>query len=127
MHHPDALHYHPADTWAAFEEDGRVRIGITDFAQDQLGDIVWVELPKVGTEVVAGEAFGEIESAKTVSDLGAPISGTVVEIHEDVVGEPERINSDPYGNGWLILVDPSGEATDLLSGEEYRAKVEGQT
>lgn len=107
-------------------EDGRARIGITDYAQGELGDIVYVELPKVGTEVGPGRAFGVVESVKAVSDLYCPVSGTVIEVNESLSGQPETVNQSPYENGWLILVemtDPS-EFNALMDAEQYARVVE---
>jgi glycine cleavage system H protein len=124
MQFPDDLRYHPEDTWARDEGDGRVRVGITDFAQDQLGEIVYVELPEAGTEVVTGEAFGEVESAKTVADLHAPVSGTVVEVNSALEQSPERINAEPYGAGWMLVVEASTGLDELLDAAAYRRDTE---
>lgn len=101
--------------------EGRVKIGITDYAQKQLGDIVLVELPKIGTKLEKGKNFGVIESVKSVSDLPSPLSGEVIDIHGEVVNHPELINKDPYGKGWLIIVkmDKPDEINSLLSSSEY--------
>jgi len=101
---PEALRYTENHEWVGLEDDGTVRIGITDFAQDALGDIVFVDLPDVGAEVTAGEAFAEIESTKSVADVYAPISGVVVAINEVLEDAPETINSDPYGAAWFALI-----------------------
>jgi glycine cleavage system H protein len=125
MQVPEELRYHPEDTWARDEGEGRVRVGITDFAQDQLGDIVFVDMPQPGTEVVFGESFGVIESTKTVADLHAPVSGRVVEINEQVERRPELVNEEPYGAGWIILVEASAElGGELLDAETYRRSTE---
>ncbi|MBW2716316.1 MAG: glycine cleavage system protein GcvH [Deltaproteobacteria bacterium] len=118
---PDELHYSKDDEWILLEDDS-VTIGVTDFAQQQLGDIVYVELPSVGDPVVLGEAFGVIESVKAVSDLIAPISGQVVAINEDLVDQPEIINEECYGTGWIIKIKPSdADALDsLLDADGYR-------
>jgi glycine cleavage system H protein len=118
---PDELHYSKDDEWILLEDDS-VTIGVTDFAQQQLGDIVYVELPSVGDPVVVGEAFGVIESVKAVSDLLAPISGQVVAINEDLVDQPEIINEECYGTGWIIKVKPSdADVLDsLLDADSYR-------
>jgi glycine cleavage system H protein len=118
---PDELHYTADDEWVLAEDDG-VRLGVTDFAQQQLGDIVYVELPTVGDQVVAGEAFGVIESVKAVSDLNAPVAGEVVAINEDLIDQPEIINEECYGNGWIIKVKLSNqnELDSLLDADGYR-------
>lgn len=104
--------------WAR-EQDGRVVVGITHYAQDQLGDVVFVGLPEPGTEVTAGEPLGEVESTKSVSDVYSPVTGKVLEKNAEVEQSPELINSDPYGAGWLVSIEPSGESSPLLSAEEY--------
>ena len=108
-------------------EDTLVRIGITEYAQDQLGDVVFVDLPEVGRQVSAGDVFGEVESTKSVSELFAPVDGEVVSINDAVAESPELINSDPYGEGWLIeirLDDPAGLEA-LLEAEAYDALTKG--
>ena len=120
---PAELKYTKEHEWTR-AEDGRVVIGITDFAQDQLGDVVFVELPEAGTAVEAGKPLGEVESTKSVSDVYSPISGTVVEKNSEVEQTPELINSDPYGKGWLVAIEPTGEPGEMLSADEYRAFVE---
>jgi glycine cleavage system H protein len=102
-------------------DGGKATIGITDFAQAQLGDVVFLELPKVGAKVAPGEAFGVIESVKAASDLYTPAAGTVVEVNEKVSQNPELVNNDPYGEGWLIKLDVEGEPQGLLSEAEYTA------
>ncbi|AXG07835.1 glycine cleavage system protein GcvH [Haloplanus rubicundus] len=106
--------------------DGTVRIGITDFAQDELGDVVFVELPAEGDEVTKDGEFGVVESIKAVSDLVSPVSGAVVGVNEDLFDAPELVNQDPYGDGWMIEVEPSseGEFDDLLTADEYREQIE---
>lgn len=103
-----------------------VRIGITDFAQDELGDVVFVELPAEGDEVSKGGEFGVVESIKAVSDLVSPVSGAVRAVNEDLFDAPELVNEDPYGDGWMIEVEPSSESDfdDLLSADEYRDQIE---
>ncbi|WP_317951240.1 glycine cleavage system protein GcvH, partial [Rossellomorea marisflavi] len=102
-------------------EGGNVRIGITAFAQSELGDIVFVELPEVGDEVKANEPFGSVESVKTVSELYAPVSGKVVEVNEDLSDSPEFVNESPYEKAWMVVVEPSdaGEVDKLMTSEEY--------
>ncbi|HEX2058580.1 MAG TPA: glycine cleavage system protein GcvH [Actinomycetota bacterium] len=109
--------------WAR-TQDGRVVVGITHYAQDQLGDVVFVGLPEPGAEVTAGEPLGEVESTKSVSDVYSPVSGKVLEKNAEVEQTPELINSDPYGEGWLVSIEPAGEAEGLLSADEYRAFIE---
>ena len=104
------------------KEDGKVTIGITDFAQSQLGDIIFLELPEVGQKIVSGEPFGEIEAVKTVSELYAPINGTVIEINEDLEDNPNNINQDCYGSGWIVKVEFDGEtlnSDNLLNHKDY--------
>jgi glycine cleavage system H protein len=104
-----------------------VRIGITDYAQDALGDVVFVQVPDVGTTLVAGATFSEVESTKSVSDIYAPVSGVIVEVNDALGNDPSVINSDPYGNGWLCIIEPSdpSELDKLLDANAYRALTEG--
>lgn len=122
---PDELVYRESHEWLAVDGD-RARVGITDFAQDELGDVVFVELPAVGTAFDADETFGAVESIKAVSDLYAPVSGTVVATNDALDRAPELINDDPYGEGWLIEleVDDDSQVDDLLSPDEYREQTE---
>jgi glycine cleavage system H protein len=107
------------------DEDGRVVVGITDHAQDQLGDVVFVGLPEPGTEVQAGQPLGEVESTKSVSDVYSPVTGRVVEKNADVEATPELLNEDPYERGWLVKIQPEGEASGkFLSSEEYQKHVD---
>lgn len=125
MHFPKDLKYTKEHDWARVEGN-RIVMGITDYAQDELGDVVYVDLPEVGAEVEHMEPFGTIESVKAVSDLYSPVSGEVVEINTTLENEPELVNSDPYGDGWMLVVemsDPS-ELDNLLSAQEYIALVE---
>ena len=116
---PSDRRYTREHEWA-LERDGRVVVGITEYAQDQLGDVVFVGLPESGTEVEAGQPMGEVESTKSVSDVYCPVSGKIVEKNADVEGNPELINSDPYGRGWLVTIDAGGTGIDgLLSAEDY--------
>jgi glycine cleavage system H protein len=126
MEYPEGLRYTSEHEWAAEEADGTVRVGITDFAQDALGDVVYVDLPEDGTEVRAGEPFGEVESTKSVSDLYSPVTGRVVGRNASLTETPELVNSDPYGEGWMILIEPSeaGQLGALLDAEAYRRMVE---
>ena len=111
MQIPEGLRYTENHEWVAVE-DGKVKVGITDYAQDALGDVVFVDLPDVGTEVVGGEAFAEIESTKSVADVYAPISGVVVTVNEMLRDAPETMNSDPFGEAWFVVIegDPSPTA-----------------
>ena len=111
MQIPDQLRYAENHEWAEVLDDGTVRVGITDYAQDALGDIVYVDLPEVGKTVDAGEAFGEVESTKSVSDVYAPTAGEVVAVNETLLDAPEQVNSDPYGDGWFIVLQPAEGAT----------------
>jgi glycine cleavage system H protein len=123
---PPDLHYTAEHEWVRRTGDDTVRIGITDFAQSALGDVVFVQLPEAGTEVTAGESFGEVESTKSVSDLYAPISGEVSAVNGDLETSPQLANSDPYGAGWLIDIQVSDVAglesaiSTLLDAEAYR-------
>ena len=120
---PDDRRYTKEHEWA--REDGdRIVVGITDHAQDQLGDVVFVGLPDAGSEVKAGQPMGEVESTKSVSDVYSPITGKVLEKNESVESAPETINSDPYGEGWLVVLEATDAPTDLMSAEEYRAFIE---
>jgi glycine cleavage system H protein len=122
---PDDLHYTKDDEWAR-AENARVVVGITDYAQKQLGDIVYVELPVVGTTLHQGDVFGVVESVKAVSDLYAPVSGEVVEVNGDLAARPQTVNEDCYGDGWLIAlaVDDPAEVEDLLDAAAYTRHVE---
>ena len=126
---PADLRYTAEHEWVRRTGDDTVRVGITDFAQSSLGDVVYVHLPDVGTEVTAGESFGEVESTKSVSDLYAPVSATVVAVNGDLDGNPALINSDPYGQGWLLELRGDGAALEqglaaLLDAEAYEATVD---
>ncbi|WP_250035074.1 glycine cleavage system protein GcvH [Paractinoplanes maris] len=123
---PEDLRYTAEHEWVAGDGSGPVRVGITHFAQDALGDIVFVDLPDEGTEVTAGETFGEVESTKSVSELYAPISGTVVAKNASLTDEPELINAEPYAAGWLVEIAPADSAaiTQLLDAEAYKALTE---
>ena len=113
MQIPEGLRYTENHEWVAVE-DGTVRVGITDFAQDALGDVVFVDLPDVGAAVTAGDAFAEIESTKSVADVYAPISGTVVAANEVLIDAPETINSDPYGAAWFVVIEGDTSGVDAL-------------
>ena len=128
---PEELRYTSQHEWLAAgnsgDGDSGLKVGITHFAQDALGDIVYVQLPEPGTEVAAGESLGEVESTKSVSEIYAPISGTVVARNEQLDGQPELINSDPYGAGWLVEIRPAdgGTTEELLDAAAYRELTEG--
>jgi len=117
---PDALHYTKEHEWVAVTSNNSVlRVGITDFAQSALGDIVYVQLPKVGESVTEGKVCGEIESTKSVSEIFSPVTGSVTSVNEVLVGNPEIINSDPYDTGWLLEITVSAPASDIMSAAEY--------
>lgn len=124
MNAPKDLRYSEEHEWVKVEGD-KVRIGITDFAQSELGDIVFVELPEVGDEIKADEPFGSVESVKTVSELYAPLSGTVVEINEDLDDSPEFVNESPYEKAWMIVIEPAnaGDIENLMTAEQYEEMV----
>lgn len=120
MNTPKEFKYSEEHEWVK-DEDGKYRIGVTHFAQSELGDIVFVELPEVGDEVTVNEPFGSVESVKTVSELYAPISGKVVEVNEELEDSPEFVNESPYEQAWMIVVEPSdvSELDALMSAEDY--------
>ncbi|SEE93481.1 glycine cleavage system protein GcvH [Jiangella alba] len=127
--YPDDLRYTAEHEWVRSpgEAEGSVRVGITHFAQEQLGDIVYVQLPAVGDAVTAGGVCGELESTKSVSELFAPVTGTVVGRNEELDAAPEQVNADPYGAGWMIEIVPAdpGVVDQLLTAADYRSQVEG--
>ena len=122
---PENLLYTKEHEWIS-KKDNVVKVGITDFAQSQLGDIIFLELPEVGDQIIAGESFGEIEAVKTVSELYAPINGTILEVNEDLEDSPDNINQDCYGAGWIIKVSHEGnlESDDLLDYKAYSNLIE---
>jgi glycine cleavage system H protein len=123
--YPDDLKYTSEHEWV--RTDGETaRVGITDYAQDALGDIVYVSLPEVGSDLASGDTVGELESTKSVSDIYAPVSGTVVAVNEALDGTPELVNSDPYGEGWLFEITPSDATAvdDLMDASAYQSSVE---
>ena len=126
METPDDLRYTREHEWARDEGQGKVRVGITDYAQDALGDVVYVDVPEAGTEVRSGEPLGEVESTKSVSDVYAPLSGTVVEANDELADAPQKLNEDPYGDGWVGVIELSdtSELDALLDAAAYRALVE---
>ena len=121
MNVPDDLRYTADHEWARLE-DGRVRIGITDYAQDALGDVVFVELPTPGTKVEAGQSFSEVESTKSVSDIYAPVAGVVAEVNTELADAPQRLNEDPYGEGWICILELTDAAAvdSLLDADGYK-------
>jgi glycine cleavage system H protein len=119
MNIPAELQYTKDHEWIKMEGN-TATIGITDFAQSELGDIVYVDINTVGQEVAQGEVFGTVEAVKTVSDLYMPIAGKVVEVNPALDGSPEKVNADPYGEGWMIKIEVSGAASDLLTADQYK-------
>jgi len=124
MNVPDDLAYSSDHEWVR-TDGGRARVGITDYAQDALGDVVYVQLPEVGTTVAAGEAIAEVESTKSVSDIYAPVAGTIVEVNAELADAPERLNEDPYGEGWIFVIETSDGGGELIDAAAYRALIEG--
>jgi glycine cleavage system H protein len=124
--YPEDLKYTAEHEWVKADGEGPVRVGITDFAQDALGDIVYVQLPDVGSTVRAGDACGELESTKSVSDLFAPVNGTVTAVNEALADQPDLVNSDPYGEGWLldIEVEDAAEVAALMDAEAYKGQLD---
>ena len=128
MDYPEDVRYTEQHEWGR-RENGLIRIGITDYAQDALGDVVYVDVPQVGTKVTAGQPFGEVESTKSVSDIYAPVSGTVAESNGTLADQPELVNDDPYGDGWMIAIelsDPS-EWDRMLQASAYRELTESES
>ncbi|WP_188190708.1 glycine cleavage system protein GcvH [Nonomuraea sp. SYSU D8015] len=125
---PDELSYTKEHEWVAGVEDGlTVTVGITDYAAEALGDVVYVQLPEVGSIVEAGDSVGEVESTKSVSEIYTPVGGEVVEVNQSVADDPSLVNSDPYGEGWMFRVRMEGDPEDLLSAEEYAALTSGDS
>lgn len=122
---PEDLKYTEEHEWVK-KEDGNVRYGVTDFAQEELGDIVYVELPEEGDELEKGDMLGVVESVKTVSDLYSPIGGKIIGVNEDLLDTPSMINEDPFGEGWIAIIELSDEAgmESLMSAEEYKLHIE---
>jgi glycine cleavage system H protein len=121
MDFPTDRQYTPEHEWI----DGEGRVGITEYAQDALGDVVFVELPEVGRAVQAGDGFGVVESVKSVSDLFSPVTGVVDAVNQELTEHPERINQDPYGSGWMVKIKVAAGREGLMSAEQYRSQVEG--
>lgn len=122
MNIPEDLRYSTDHEWVR-QEGSRLRIGVTDYAQDSLGDVVFVQIPELGAVLDAGGSFSEVESTKSVSDIYAPVAGTIVEVNPELESHPELINSDPYGEGWICVIEPmdSAAASGLLDADAYRA------
>ncbi|MFG2478483.1 glycine cleavage system protein GcvH [Streptomyces fagopyri] len=125
MSNPQQLRYSKEHEWLSVAEDGVSTVGITEFAANALGDVVYAQLPEVGDTVTAGESCGELESTKSVSDLYAPVTGEIVEANQDVVDDPSLVNSAPFEGGWLFKVRVSDEPDDLMSADEYTAFTAG--
>jgi glycine cleavage system H protein len=123
---PSELKYASSHEWARLEEDGSVTVGISDHAQEALGDVVFVELPEVGATLAAGDEAGVVESVKAASDIYAPVGGEVLAINEQLEDEPETVNSDPYNDGWFYRLQPgdTGELEKLLNADDYAAHCE---
>ena len=123
---PSELKYARSHEWARLEEDGTITVGISDFAQESLGDVVFVEVPEVGTSVAAGEEVSVVESVKAASDIYAPVAGEIIAVNEALDEEPETVNAEPYEDGWLFKLKPSdaSELDSLLSAEDYQALCE---
>lgn len=125
MNYPNELKYSKSHEWVKFEDDTTAVIGLTDYAQSELGDLVFVNLPEEGDEVTSGEVFGDVESVKAVSDVYCPVTGTVSAINEELLDAPESINEAPY-EAWFIKVEEISETEELLSAEEYEAFVKSE-
>lgn len=129
MEFPEHLRYTSDHEWVEKRDGQRVRIGITDYAQDALGDVVFIDLPGIGTAVTSGQMFGEIESTKSVSEVYAPVAGTVVEVNTVLADDPALVNGDPYGSGWIceieVSVDVDSVVADLMDADAYRRHIEG--
>ena len=125
--YPDDLKYTKEHEWARLEGNV-VRVGITHYAQDALGDIVYIDLPGPGTQVAAGQAMGEVESTKSVSDIYSPVTGSISERNAELEDAPELVNQEPYGTGWMVLIEPSNpsELDGLLSAADYQAFIEAE-
>ena len=126
MHIPENLKYTSDHEWVMIESD-RAKVGITDYAQDALGDVVFVDIPEVGKRVTVGETVTEVESTKSVSDIYAPLEGEIIEINQDLDDSPELLNGDPYGEGWIFILklDETASTDNLLTANEYRELVDG--
>lgn len=124
---PEDLRYSSDHEWVRLEDGNRARVGITDYAQDALGDIVYVDLPDIGSDVTSGQSISEVESTKSVSDIYAPVTGKIVEVNGELNDEPERLNSDPYGEGWMFVVEVADDSAlaELLDAAAYAELTEG--
>ena len=121
---PDNLNYTEEHEWLKVQKDGQARVGITDYAQDSLSDVVFVELPEVGEQFNRGDVMAVAESVKAASDIYAPISGKIVSINEKLEESPELVNESPYDFGWMVLIEPEGEVRDLLDAASYRESID---
>ena len=121
---PDNLNYTEEHEWLKVQEDGQARVGITDYAQDSLSDVVFVELPEVGDQFTRGDVMAVAESVKAASDIYAPISGKIVSINEKLEESPELVNESPYEFGWMVLIEPEGEVNGLLDAASYREAID---
>ena len=121
MQIPEDLRYSSDHEWVRLEDGNRARIGITDYAQDALGDVVYVDLPEVGAKVTSGQSISEVESTKSVSDIYAPVDGEVVEVNNDLVDAPDKLNADPYGEGWIFVIelDLGTQLSELMDASAY--------
>lgn len=121
MSYPSDLYYTEDHEWLRLNDDGTATVGITEFAEGELGDIVFVELEPEGTELSAGDVYGTVEAVKTVSELFMPMSGTIIEVNDSLESAPEQVNEDPYGDGWMVVIEleDESELDDLLDAEEY--------
>ena len=121
---PDNLNYTVEHEWLKVQEDGQARVGITDYAQDSLSDVVFVELPEVGEQFIRGDVMAVAESVKAASDIYAPISGKIVSINEKLEESPELVNESPYEFGWMVLIEPEGDVNGLLDAASYRESID---
>ena len=121
---PDNLNYTEEHEWLKVQKDGQARVGITDYAQDSLSDVVFVELPEVGEQFNRGDVMAVAESVKAASDIYAPISGKIVSINENLEESPELVNESPYEFGWMVLIEPEGEVNGLLNATSYRESID---
>ena len=125
MHFPEELKYTKTHEWVRFTDEGTAYIGITDYAQDQLGDLVFVNLPAAGDDLTAGEPFADVESVKAVSDVNSPVTGTVKEVNEDLADAPEKMNEAPY-EAWFVLAEGITDQVELMDAQAYEAFVESE-
>lgn len=125
MEFPADIKYHPEHMWVRIDQNGLATVGVTDFAQDQLGKVTYIDLPEEGDDITAGEEMGAVESAKSVSDLISPVSGEVTQVNEDLLDDSAALNDDPYGQGWVLKVklDDAAQLDNLLSAEAYQAAI----